>query len=77
MEQERIVSNGINPTLKFLLSNNTIVNVILLITFLGLIILSIISAIKGWFGKEIILSVIFTIFGTLFGSQLFKYGGKK
>ena len=71
------VVNGVNPTLKFLLSNNTIVNVILLVSFIGVIILSIISAQNGWFGKEIILNIIFTIVGTFFGAQLLKYANKK
>lgn len=77
MAKEVKITNGVNPTLKFLLSNNTIVNIILLISFVGVIILSIISAQKGWFGQEIILNIIFTIVGTFFGAQLLRYANKK
>jgi len=67
---------NVNPTLKFLLSNNTIINVILLISFFGIIQLSIISAMKGWFNQDITLNIIFTIVGSFLGASLLKYGNK-
>lgn len=69
--------NDINPTLKFLLSNNAVVNIILLISTFGIINLSIIAAIKGWFSKEIIINIIFTIIGSFVGASLLKYGSQK
>jgi len=66
----------VNPTLKFLLSNNTVVNIILLIATIGVVNLSIIASIKEWFDKEIIINLIFTIFGSFLGASLLKYGKK-
>jgi len=69
--------DNVNPNLRFILSNNTVVNIILLLSTLGFIQLSIISAIKGWFDKEIIINIIFTIMGSFVGASLLKYGSQK
>jgi len=77
MEKEVDGIKDVNPTLKFLLSNNTIVNVILLVSFIGFLILTIISAINGWWSGEIIINMMLMIIGSFLGAGLLKYGLKK
>lgn len=77
MGKEEKEANGVNPTLKFFLSNNTIVNMILLVSFVGFIILAIISAVKGWWSQEIVINIILMIIGSFLGAGLLKYANKK
>lgn len=74
MEKE---GNGVNPTLKFLLSNNTVINILILGFSLLVIIMIPIMAVKDWIEKELTINVILMIIGSFLGASLLKYGKRK
>ncbi|MAG01725.1 hypothetical protein CMI42_00130 [Candidatus Pacearchaeota archaeon] len=76
--KEEVKIKEVNPTLKFLLSNNNVVINLLLLGFSFLLIIMIpIMALKDWLKEELVVDIILMIIGSFLGAGLLKYGLKK
>jgi len=80
MEKEGIKSNnnkGINPNIRFIFENQTVVNFILYFSTIVTFILIVIAVLRGWFDRELSINIILMIIGSFLGAGLFKYANRR
>ncbi len=67
----------VNPNIRFIFKNQTVVNFILYFSTIVTFILIVIAVLRGWFDRELSINIILMIIGSFLGASLFKYANRR
>ena len=77
MEKEASNKEEINPTLKFMLDNRIVVNVLIYLFGISVAISIPILIWNKWISQELAVNVILMVIGSFLGGGLFKYANRR